>query len=560
MSKTIALLSNVTVESLALRIAKESEDLKTLNLKVFTSPGFDAWRTALLDPSSELWRDHIKTIYVILHGPALFPDGVGARFAETLAESSNILSRAQAEHKDKILVVSTLDLPSSPARPFAGRNFSIQASAYWQGELEKLDIPVLDLAELAAETGRERFYSPKTWYFGSLPFSRQGELLLAREVLRVEKAVGGDRKKCLVLDLDNTLWGGVVGEDGIEGIGLAPSGMGSQYRDVQRVAKELSEQGVLLAIASKNNLEDALRPFREHPHMLLKEEDFVKIKADWSPKSANIQAIARELSIGLDSLVFVDDNPLEREAVKSALPEVAVPDFPDGDTSQLPAFMKQVARTYFTALRLGEEDREKTEMYHAESRREEERKVHLSLDDYLASLEMKLDLHRLREDEVPRAAQLTQKTNQFNLTTRRYTEADMAAMVNDGSARVWMAALADRFGDYGRTCLLIAHLDAPKEISDATHELAATIDTFLMSCRVMGRGVEDAVLGCVERSLADEGVTAIRGEYRETNKNEPVREFWDKMGYELETEVPGGSVWILRAPFNERRTKICLSC
>ncbi|MDR2178735.1 MAG: HAD-IIIC family phosphatase [Synergistaceae bacterium] len=552
MSETIALLSNVTVESLARRIEKES------GLKVFTPPGFDTWRAELLNPSSGLWRSSIQTICVILHGPALLPNGVDAGFAKDLAELSGILSRAQAEHKDKVLLVSTLDLPSSPARPLAERNLSVQASAYWQSELEKMGVPVLDLAELAAETGRERFYSAKMWYFGSLPFSRQGELLLAQEILRAERAVRGERKKCLVLDLDNTLWGGVVGEDGVAGIDLASFGMGSQYRDVQRAAKELAQQGVLLAIASKNNREDALRPFKEHPHMVLKEEDFVKIKADWNPKVSNIEAIARELSIGLDSLVFIDDSPLEREAVKSALPEVAVPDFPDGDSSRLPGFMRQVARTYFTALRLGEEDLRKTEMYRTEARREAARSAHISLDDYLASLEMKLNVYRLgldRAEEIARAAQLTQKTNQFNLTTRRYTEADIAAMIRDGRTRVWMAELRDRFGDYGRICLVIARL------SDGPGEPAATIDTFLMSCRVMGRGVEDAVLGCVERSLAGEGVTAIRGEYRETNKNEPVREFWDKMGYELETNVPGeGVLWILRAPFNERRTKLCLNC
>ncbi|MDR1377173.1 MAG: HAD-IIIC family phosphatase, partial [Synergistaceae bacterium] len=453
--------------------------------------------------------------------------------------------------KDKIFVVSALDLPSSPAQALTGKNFPAQAAACWRNELGKLGVPVLDLPELAAEIGRERFYSPKMWYFGSLPFSRQGELLLAQEILRVEKAIRGERKKCLVLDLDNTLWGGAVGEDGVEGIALASFGVGSQYRDAQRIAKELAGQGVLLAIASKNNLEDALRPFKEHPHMLLKEDDFVKIKADWNPKPANIQAIAQELSIGLDSLVFVDDNSLEREAVKMALPAVAVPDFP-GDTAQLPAFMKQVARTYFTALRLGEEDLKKTEMYRTEAKREAARSDHLSLDDYLASLDMKLNFYRLgpgNAEEIARAAQLTQKTNQFNLTTRRYTEADVTAMVNDRRVRVWVAELSDRFGDYGRICLAIARLNAPE----------AVIDTFLMSCRVMGRGVEDAVLGCVERALAAEGAAAIRGEYRETNKNEPVREFWNKMGYEPETDAPGGSTWILRSPFNERRTKICLS-
>ncbi|MDR2137737.1 MAG: HAD-IIIC family phosphatase [Synergistaceae bacterium] len=548
----IALLSNFTVGSLVLRIEKERG-----GSKIFVPPGFNVWKAELLNPSSPLWWDPIKTIYVILHGPALFSDGAGADFAEPLTELLDLLEQKRGEHKDKIFVVSTLDLPSSPALPLTGENFSAQAAAYWRCGLEKMGVPVLDLAELVTETGRERFYSLKMWYFGSLPFSRLGESLLAQEILRVERILRGERKKCLVLDLDGTLWGGVIGEDGIEGIALASSGVGSQYRDAQRVVKELSRQGVLLAIASKNNLQDALSPFRKHPHALLREEDFVNIKADWNPKPRNIAEIAQELSIGLDSLVFIDDNPVEREAVKSALPQVTVPDFPE-DTSRLPAFMENIAQTYFTALRVGEEDLEKTKMYQAEAKREAVRDSYRSLDDYLASLAMELKLYRLAPDnagEIARAAQLTQKTNQFNLTTRRYTEADVAAMVNDRRVRVWMGELRDRFGDYGRICLAIARLNGPKPCE----ETEAVIDTFLMSCRVMGRGVEDALLGWVERSLSHEGVTTIRGQYRETSKNEPVREFWDKMGYKAETDFPGGSMWVLRAPFDERRTRICLN-
>jgi FkbH-like protein len=541
----IALLSNVTIESLASRLKNDFD--------VFTPPGFDSWRTELLNPSSMLWRDEVKTIHVILHGEAFFPTGVDSGFEAVLSEPLGILSSAIAERADKIFVVSTLDIPSSPAMPLAGKNYAAAAAAFWREELEKMEVPLLDLAGLAAEVGKERFYSAKMWYFGSLPFSRSGETLIAKEITRVERAVRGERRKCLVLDLDNTLWGGVIGEDGVEGISISHHGMGSQYRDVQRVVKELADNGVLLAVSSKNNIEDALLPFRERPEMLLKQGDFVKIKADWNPKPENIASIARELNIGLDSLVFIDDNPLEREAVKADLPEVTVPEFP-GDTSLLPAFMAEVARTHFTALWVGEEDRQKTSMYRAESEREAARVAHATLDDYLESLAMKLDARRLREDETARAAQLTQKTNQFNLTTKRYTEADIAAMLKNDEYRVWMGGLRDRFGDYGRVCLVIARIDR-------SSPGIAEIDTFLMSCRVMGRGVEDAVMSFVERSLFEEGVTAIRGLYVPTGKNEPAHDFWNKMGYVEEGAADSnGSVWVARAPFMERSAKICLNC
>ncbi|MDR2175338.1 MAG: HAD-IIIC family phosphatase [Synergistaceae bacterium] len=536
----IALLSNVTVGSLALQTEK------SLGEKVLVLPGFDTWKAGLLNPKSPLWRNDVEIICLVLHGPALFPEGMDARFADVLSEPLRILSQARAERGNKTFVVSTLDLPSSPALPLAGRDFAVQAGAWWRAELEKMDLPVLDLRELAAEAGRKHFYSAKMWYYGALPFSRLGENLLAREILRVVGAVRGGRRKCLVLDLDNTLWGGAIGEEGLQGIELSSSGTGSRYRDAQRVAKELAEQGVLLAISSKNNMKDALAPFREHPHMLLKEEDFVKIKTNWEPKPANIAAIARELNIGLDSLVFIDDNPVEREAVRLALPEVAVPDFPS-DTSRLPAFMAEVARTCFTALRVEDEDRGKTEMYRAESKREEERNVHLSLSGYLASLGMVLDLHPLRRDEIARAAQLTQKTNQFNLTVRRYTEAEIAAMLQDASVRIWMAALRDRFGDYGRIGLAAARLSPTR---------SAVIGTFLMSCRVMGRGVDDAILSGVEQALAGEGVTAIFGEYRAAARNDPVRGFWEEKGYAQAEVTPEGSLWVLRAPFEKRNTAV----
>lgn len=536
----IALLSNVTVESLKLRLEK------ALGEGVYTPSGFDTWRMALLDAASPLWNSNVKTVYVVLHGPSLLAEALDPQ--AFLAGLLALLKQAQAAHRGMLFVVSTLDIPPFPAAPLVGGASAARLAWFWRETLENEGFPLLDLAELVAVQGRERFYNAKTWYFGALPFSQQGERALTDEINRIESAVRGRRKKCLVLDLDNTLWGGVIGEDGLQGISLAQSGLGSQYRDFQQVAKSLAGQGVLLAIASKNNLEDALIPLREHPDMVLREDDFIRIKADWGPKVVNIAAIAEELNIGLDSLVFVDDNPLEREAVKAACPEVAVPDFPT-DSAQLPAFGAWLARTYFTALRVGAEDLKKNEMYKAESRREASRSAHLSLEAYLASLEMVLDLHRVQDEEIARAAQLTQKTNQFNLTTRRYTEPDLRRLAEDKGAQVWIAQLKDRFGDYGKICLAIAKTEQREGVK------VALFDTFLMSCRVMGRGVEEAVLSAIEQALTREGVTVFYGEYVPTPKNAPVEKFWPAMGY-----VPEGGLWVLRAPLHERKTWVCLNC
>ncbi|MDR1741349.1 MAG: HAD-IIIC family phosphatase [Synergistaceae bacterium] len=511
----ISILSNVTVESLAARLKKERE-----GLDVYTPPGFGAWTTELLNQRSGLW-DGSGTIYVIPHGPSLYPD---------IDEPLGIIADAKERHSDRTFVVAAIDIPPDPTLPLAGADLRARACAEWREGLARMNVPVLDLRELAAEAGRERFYSAKMWYFASLPFSMLGEERVVREILRIEDAISGarGRRKCLVLDLDNTLWGGVISEDGLDGIALAESGPGSQYRDVQKIAKSLAESGVLLAVSSKNYMDDALLPFRKHPNMVLREDDFVRFKANWEPKPDNVAEIASQLNIGLDALVFVDDNPMERAAVRAGCPGVAVPDFPS-DTSMLPAFMADVARTYFTAVSVGEEDRAKTEMYRAEDARAEARGRHASLEEYLASLEMKLDLSPLSPEQIPRAAQLTQKTNQFNLTTIRRTEADFRALLSDPSYRVWIAGLSDRFGDYGRIALVVAKIAPPE----------AVIESFIMSCRAMGRGVEEEILSRVERRLAEDGAREARGLYRETAKNGLVRDFWPRMGY-----VPSGDGWV----------------
>ena len=527
----VFVLANFTAESLAMRLKGQGLDART-------AAGFDTWRVELLNPESVVWREPRAAVLLLLHGAALFPDGFNESAADVLDGTLDVVREALRQHPDRTMVVSTLDFPRPPALPLAGKDPSRHASQRWRTALEELQVPILDLEALAADAGRESFYNAKTWYFGALPFSARGETKITGEIVRVMNILRHGRKKCLVLDLDGVMWGGVVGEDGLEGIALSDHGVGGVYHDVQAIVKGLSRQGVLLAVNSKNNPADAMLPFREHPHALLREEDFSAVRANWQTKPRNIEEIARELNIGLESLVFLDDNPVERAAVKAACPEVVVPDFPS-DTAALPSFVREVADRYFTAARLSSEDAAKAGMYRAEARRNVERQAHASLDDYLASLEMRLDLHPLRDEEVPRATQLCAKTNQFNLTTQRHTEADIRAMMEREGCRLWMASLTDRYGDYGRVALVNAELEGRR----------ARFDTFLMSCRAMGRGVEAAILSGVEGFLAAEGVTELAGRYIPTPKNEPVRDFWRGMGYAQE-----GEDWVLRAPFPVRVT------
>ncbi|MBQ9565464.1 MAG: HAD family hydrolase [Synergistaceae bacterium] len=532
METPIFLLANFTAESLAMR-------LKSQGFNVRTAPGFDTWRMELLNPESTIWKTPTAVIFLFLYGPALFPNGISGDFTP-LEDAIEVVRGTLALHADKTIVVSTLDLSRTPALPLAGHDLSREASWRWRAALEELKVPVLDLESLVADTGREAFYNAKTWYFGALPFSAQGEKRIVQEISRVVHILKEGRRKCLVLDLDGVLWGGVIGEDGLEGIALSASGIGGVYHDVQAIVKMLAKQGVLLAVCSKNNLEDAMLPFKRHPHALLREEDFATVRANWQPKPQNLAEIARELNIGLDSFVFIDDNPVEREAVRAAYPEMTVPEFPS-DTSALPAFFREVADRNFTAPALSAEDAAKAMMYRAEAQRNAVRQSHASLDDYLASLSMRLDLHLLKEDEVPRAAQLCAKTNQFNLTTRRYDEAELRALMQDERWRLWIASLSDRYGDYGRIALVIAEVEGQ----------GAAIDTFLMSCRAMGRGVETEILSWVEELLATGGVGTLEGRYLPTPKNAPVKDFWRSMGY-----AQNGERWIREAPFPLRKTHV----
>lgn len=515
----ICLLSNINIHGQFL----VSTINKLTSERVVTVDGYNTWVQDLI--SGDFLNKDIQFVYIILDGYELLKTQLSdpELLRETIFNYANIIEKFVVSHPELNVFVSTLDIPQSKILPVAAQRYENYAMALWQKTLAEKCIALLQLTEAVAELGRSQFYSPRVWYLGSIPFSMHGEKALAQEVVKTYRAVKGIRKKCLVLDLDNTLWGGVIGEDGVEGIALSTSGVGACYRDFQLQIKSLKEQGILLAIVSKNNLEDAQLPFRQHPDMVLKEDDFIQIFANWLPKATNIANLAVELNLGLDSFVFVDDNPIERESVKASLPEIVVPDFPT-DAFNLPGFMHKVANQYFSVFKLTEEDSLKTLQYRAEKERSETKKQFVNINDYLKSLEMKLHIERVSLATSSRAAQLTQKTNQFNLTTKRYTESDINSMINDQRYRLWIASLSDKFGDYGYIILCIATIN----------NFEAHFDTFLMSCRVMGRFVESNFLQYIENELQRDGITQVTAEFIKTNKNTFVSNFWENCGY-----VPG---------------------
>jgi FkbH-like protein len=332
------------------------------------------------------------------------------------------------------------------------------------------------------------------------------------------------RKKCLVLDLDNTLWGGILGEDGMSGIALGGDYPGKAYKMFQQQILDLSRQGIILAICSKNNLEDVRQLWMTHPDVVLKEEHFALLRINWNNKADNIREIAQELNIGLDSLVFIDDNPAEREIVKNYLPEVTVPDFP-GQPYQLPLFFKELAAQYFSIYALTEEDKQKTEQYKANTQRSNEQRSFTNLEEYICNLKIELKIAEVNNLTLTRAAQMTQKTNQFNLTTHRYTDADLSEMLQN-KHKIFTLSVSDKFGDSGITGLCIV------QIVDRD----AYIDSLLLSCRILGKNIENAFLSFILKILQSKGIKKIAADYIPSAKNAQVIDFYEKNGFTVEKE------------------------
>jgi len=390
---------------------------------------------------------------------------------------------------------------------------------------------LLDVAALAEQVGTDRWFDPVQWAAYKLPFSADCTPIYADHVGRLLAAIRGKTRKCLVLDLDNTVWGGVVGDDGVAALFLSQGDAhGEAFIAVQRSALELRERGIMLAVCSKNDEAVARRPFQEHPEMLLKEEHFAAFYANWIDKPSNLEAIARTLNIGLDALVLLDDNPAERAQVRAALPEVAIPELPN-DPSWFAWYLR--AAGYFEAVAFSAEDRLRVGSYAADAQRSAVMAKARDLGDYLASLEMKITFAPFEPRGRQRIAQLINKTNQFNLTTRRYTEHKLAAMENDSSLFTLQVRLADRFGDLGMIGIVICR--APPRGSSSWE-----IDTWLMSCRVLGRKVEEAMLAKVVSEARLRGITRLSGAYIPTPKNGMVASHYEKLGFRQKSQDKRG--------------------
>jgi FkbH-like protein len=392
---------------------------------------------------------------------------------------------------------------------------------------------VFDVAALVEMIGTQNWHDPAQWNLYKLPFAQNLMPVYVDHIGRMVSSIRGLSKKCLVLDLDNTLWGGVIGDDGLDGIKVGQGdGIAEAHLDIQKTALSLRTRGIILAVCSKNDDAVARKPFQKHPDMLLREEHIAVFQANWKDKATNLEAIAKALNIGLNALVLLDDNPAERAQVRESLPTVSVPELPDD-----PSYFSRILLNagYFESVSFSEDDRKRAEQYRANAERAELQSSSRNMTDFLESLNMILKIGSFNNFNLTRVTQLINKTNQFNLTTHRYTETEVKAMMGDPSIITLQARLTDRFGDNGLITVGIGRLD--DDVCD--------IDTWLMSCRVIGRRVEEAILNFFVSQARFKGAYKLRGRYIPSEKNSMVVDHYKKLGFTVESTDDGTTIWHL---------------
>jgi FkbH-like protein len=440
-----------------------------------------------------------------------------------------IIHQASIPSHPTLMGSNEFRLPGSRAAFITRLNAALRPMA----ESEGVDLLAMD--DRVARDGLAVWHSTGIWHRAKQEISPAAAPSYGDLLVRIIAAKQGRCAKCLVLDLDNTLWGGVVGDDGLEGIVLGQgTALGEAFTAFQDYARELSRRGVILAVCSKNDEANALEVFEKHPEMLLKRGDIASFVANWSDKAANIRAIAAELNIGLDSLVFVDDNPFERALVRKELPMVAVPEVGD-DPTDFPGILAEAG--YFESVAITDDDRQRSGQYQSNRRREALRTSATDLPSYLSSLQMELVWSRFDQIGLARTVQLINKTNQFNLTTKRYTEAEVLDVIRDDGAFGLQLRLTDRFGDNGIIAIVIGRMQ---------NETRLLIDTWLMSCRVLGRHVEQATLNLIAAQARLLGATELLGEYLPTKKNGMVCDHYRKLGFVVTDEEAGGAYRAVR--------------
>ena len=500
----------------------------------------------VLDPTSPVYTSKLDAILIVVDHRWLGLDTPAPDLSEpsavdgALAQIESLLATLR-DSGGPPAIVQTLALPLSNL--FGNFDAAIAGTVRSQvGRFNsevvtlaaKYGAYVLDVAGLAAQVGADDWFNPVQWAAYKLAFDARAAPIYAEWLCRLLGAIRGKSAKCLVLDLDNTLWGGVIGDDGMEGIIIGQGNpRGEAHLAVQRVAQNLRARGIFLAVCSKNEAAIAIEPFRSHPDMLLREQDISVFQANWIDKATNLEAIAKALNIGLDALVLLDDNPAERAQVRKELPMVRVPEVPD-DPSWFAWTLE--AGGWFEAVTYSAEDAGRVKMQAQDVRRAELMADARDLTEYLRGLDMTISFKPFDAQGRQRIVQLINKTNQFNLTTRRYTESQVSEMEANPSVLTLQVRLTDRFGDLGMIAVIIGR---PHSERGAVLD----IDNWLMSCRVLGRQVETATLSVIAAKAKEMKIASLVGTYIPTDKNRLVENHYGTLGFVKSASGPDGKTF-----------------
>ncbi|MDW3194045.1 MAG: HAD-IIIC family phosphatase [Cytophagales bacterium] len=528
--KKLAILSDSSTQFLRQAIKGHGFE-KDLNLEIYEG-AFNQMELELLDDRSDLYAFKPDFIFLFFSAEKLLSEfldldpGDRKNWSQLhLDRIQQLLDLIRTKSKSNVMVSNCWMVEDAVFGNYGNKaisswrfqsslfNVELMREAQSQNELY-----VVDLEKVKSTLGQTIFEDDRLRVNGDISVGLDALPQVAKVIVDMISANSGKVKKCLVLDLDHTLWGGVIGDDGMEGILLGESGIGREYCNIQRWAKALKERGVLLAICSKNDEEIAKEPFRQHPSMMLRLEDITMFVANWHNKADNIRTIKEALNIGYDSFVFIDDNPFERELVRTELPDVSVPELPE-DPAEYLSYIRSL--NLFEASSYSQEDAKRTEMYQQEVKRVAVKSSFTDLNQYLRSLEMKAIVKPFTEKDIARISQLTQRSNQFNLRTIRYSESDISAMMSDKSYRTWSVFLQDKFGEYGLISLAIAKVQSKQYF----------VDSWIMSCRVLKRGVELLLLDNIMKNAKEDGVEVVLGEYLKTKKNALVEDHYPKLGF-----------------------------
>ncbi len=532
----IAILGNCATQFLATAI-KGYANIERIGIEVFDAD-YNQIDAQLLESASETYEFKPDCILLYLATDKLYEEFLDLQITarssfadEIIGKLVNYWNLIETNAGCRILQNSFSEIQDN-----ALGNYSSKVDSSFTYQIRKLnylleekiatrsDVYPIDMLGIQLQLGQHFVYDASLYYNAKMTIAMDALPYVAKAVVDVIKAMNGQIKKCVICDLDNTLWGGVIGDDGLGGIEIGELGRGHAFTNLQRWLRQLKECGIILAICSKNNEDTAKEPFEKHEEMVLRLSDISVFVANWDDKASNIKLIQETLNIGMDSIVFLDDNPFERNLVRQMIPEITVPELPEDPALYLEYLQEQ---NYFEVASFTGASSDRTAQYQAEYERKKLEQTFESIDDYLKSLEMEGEAKPFEQVRFARIAQLTQRSNQFNLRTIRYTEDEIEKIAADDHYITLYYTLKDKFGDHGLVSVVILEKKSDKELF---------VDTWLMSCRVLKRGMEEFIINKMIETAKANGFEKVSSEYLPTPKNKMVKDIYSTFGFREKAE------------------------